>query len=240
MNQKQLADILAQKKAVVFDLDGVILDSLKAHKNHLKAVCKHYDIKFKKTFRNYLKSKGKRVRPFRFKSAYKFFLGLHNYYSENYTSLGLDWPAIELIANKYFFEFTNSDTVKLFGGMVDLISELKGAGLKVGLFTSNHRSLVMERLDGIDFDSIVCYDDVLNHKPASDGLFKCTYELGVNRDDVVYVGDMVSDSVAAVHANVDFIGVTYGYCNRKTLIDCPHIAVVHSPKKLKKVLLHSY
>jgi len=57
----------------------------------------------------------------------------------------------------------------------------------------------------LQFDPIVCAGDLVNDKPAPDGLWRIA-ELTPG-SDLVYVGDTVDDARSATAAGVPFVGI---------------------------------
>jgi phosphoglycolate phosphatase len=49
--------------------------------------------------------------------------------------------------------------------------------------------------------------------------------LGVNKDEVLYVGDSYIDAETAVNAGVDFAAVTTGPTDKETFMRYPNIAI---------------
>lgn len=59
---------------------------------------------------------------------------------------------------------------------------------------------------GIDqyIDEAVLADDTTKHKPDPEPLLLCLDKLQLNKEDVIYIGDSYSDYQAAINAGVDF------------------------------------
>src|SRR3989344_5953039 len=55
------------------------------------------------------------------------------------------------------------------------------------------------------FSSVVTYEDTLNHKPHPEPLLLAIHELGIHPENAVYVGDLESDIQAAKAANMKII-----------------------------------
>ncbi len=108
-------------------------------------------------------------------------------------------------------------SVEFYPGMDDLIRGFKSQGYKIGIVSNSLKEIVDYKLKkySIDdcVDSIVCNNDVENPKPSPEGLLKCMAELKVKPSRTFYVGDMESDVKAAKAANVKIIAARYGYLN---------------------------
>ncbi|MBM3200356.1 HAD family hydrolase [Candidatus Woesearchaeota archaeon] len=109
--------------------------------------------------------------------------------------------------------------VKLYPGVNYLLLKLCAHGYKIGIVSNGNREIIKSKLRqyGLDFtiDSIIGYEQVKNPKPSPEGLQKCLEELKVKPREAVYVGDMESDVQAAKAAKVKIIAVTYGYLKLK-------------------------
>ena len=65
---------------------------------------------------------------------------------------------------------------------------------------------------GIDgfISSVIGPDEVTAHKPAPDGIYYISEKMGIALDDILYVGDSVTDMKTALNAGVDFAAITEG------------------------------
>ncbi|MBA2492031.1 MAG: HAD-IA family hydrolase [Gammaproteobacteria bacterium] len=92
----------------------------------------------------------------------------------------------------------------------DVLLELKGLGLKLGVLTNRNREFMEHELAVIDgtgwtdlFDAVVCGDDIQRRKPAPDPIIKAFENLGMRPSlDCWYVGDSTTDIIAGKEAGV--------------------------------------
>ncbi|HLR65576.1 MAG TPA: HAD family hydrolase [Virgibacillus sp.] len=95
----------------------------------------------------------------------------------------------------------------------DLLLSLKDEGYKLGIVTGKaKRSLFisLEHLHMNDlFDVIITGDDVSNPKPHPEGVHKALKQLGVKSTEAVYLGDSNADILAGKQAGVFTIGVNW-------------------------------
>ncbi|WP_432173933.1 HAD family hydrolase [Streptomyces sp. Tue6028] len=84
-----------------------------------------------------------------------------------------------------------------FPGIPALLDELADSGRRLGVFTAATRRVALSMLAaaGIDarFDVVVVGDDVERPKPAPDGLLLAQRQLGVPAQETAYVGDAEVD-----------------------------------------------
>jgi pyrophosphatase PpaX len=111
---------------------------------------------------------------------------------------------------------------EIFPGIREIIESLKKKGLRLGVFTGKGRSTTLITLDKIGitkyFDMIVTGTDVINHKPSSEGIKKIIDSFSLKPDQVLMVGDAVSDIKAAHEAGVSIAAVVWdSYAKEKVM-----------------------
>ena len=129
-----------------------------------------------------------------------------------------------------------------FGGMLELIAEVKKNGAVTGFVTSRSRremeldpeSAVLTR----HIDHIVCAGDTPCSKPAPDPLLRFM-ELAsssgreVRKEDCIYIGDMASDSLCARSAGISFALADWHSRGGR---DIPHDFIFSDAAGLRKIL----
>ncbi len=110
------------------------------------------------------------------------------------------------------------ERAELIAGADEFLRVLSSAGVKIGLVTStNSRQLDVKlhplRKSGIDrlLGAVVAADDVQKRKPAPEPLLECAARLGVPPGECVYVGDMRVDIRAGKSAGMRTVGVLTGF-----------------------------
>jgi HAD superfamily hydrolase (TIGR01509 family) len=96
--------------------------------------------------------------------------------------------------------------LKVFPGVKVLLETLRQKGYKLGLLTSELRDIALDELKilGIDhfFDHIIAFDDVKKGKPDPEGLLDMMDYVKCQRHELVYIGDQRSDGLTAQQASV--------------------------------------
>lgn len=123
--------------------------------------------------------------------------------------------------NYYQLYLTNYDKVLdnksiNYDGVYDTLSQLKLMGVKLGLCTNKpekHARELLKRLGLIDFfrSSFVGSDTVGVAKPDPKPLLEAINRLEMKPKNVFFVGDTNTDEEAAKNAEVDFIFCEYGH-----------------------------
>lgn len=110
---------------------------------------------------------------------------------------------------------TNGRNIVFFPGILEAIADLRAKGVKTALVTNKQRSLTLaflkERSAEGYFDAVVAGDDCEHNKPAPDMLFKALRDLGCDASEAVMVGDSRNDALAARAAGVTAALVETGY-----------------------------
>jgi HAD superfamily hydrolase (TIGR01549 family) len=180
--------------AVVFDMDGVLVDS----KNCMKMCWESVQIKINTSihFDDYFSKIGK---PFR---TILSELGVHED----------KWFAAE---DTYFSaqkKFLNE--IKSFEGIDDLLHIL-GQSYILGLVTSKNSLATRNILDkfGWNFSQVITPENCARGKPNPDPLLYFTAYEQLDPLKCVYVGDMIVDKMASELAGFKFIRAAWGYQN---------------------------
>lgn len=85
-------------------------------------------------------------------------------------------------------------------------------------------------------ESVHGADSVPAPKPEPDGLYKVCDELGVKPSDSIYVGDSPSDALAADAAGMPSIGVTWGSHSEDSIREAPFTCYASTPDELCRLL----
>ena len=121
---------------------------------------------------------------------------------------------------------------RLFPETLDVLRRLKGRGAKVGIISTKYRFRIHDTMDQHlpeDFlDIVVGGEDVTRAKPDPEGLLHAITELGVEKTDVLYIGDSTVDAETALAAGVDFAGITHGVTTADELACYPHCRIMAS------------
>jgi phosphoglycolate phosphatase len=159
---------------------------------------------------------------------------------------GVQDQTIEKRFRKLFVEHADRimvDQTELLEGVLPAIDELRGKGLRLGIVSTKFRYRIEHTLDrfGIRdrFSTLVGGDSVDALKPDPAGLLLSLRELGMERDQALYVGDHVVDAEAADRASVPFVGVRTGTKTEEDFEPFPKVAVLSGVADLPAFLAAS-
>lgn len=174
-------------KAVLFDLDGVLVDSFHAWMLAFNAMLRKFG-------RNELSEEEFRERCW------------GPDLKENLAEFGLDDDAGEYCMN---VQKDLIDHIKLFPDARDVLHKLKECNIKTGLVTNTPRenTLLIINQFNLRFDAVVTRDDVRVGKPNAEMILKCCEMLGVYPKDAMFVGDTESDFIAGRNAGCITVGI---------------------------------
>ena len=120
-------------------------------------------------------------------------------------------------------------------GAVELLKFLRAAGVLYGIATSGHRPEIDASLDALEIDSgtvIVEHGDVMRAKPEPDLFLACQQRMGVRPEDCYVVGDAVWDLLAARRAGMLSIGLLSGGYGEDELHGAGAFRVYRDPAEL--------
>ncbi len=135
------------------------------------------------------------------------------------------------------------EEVGLIPGAAEILKNIAAWGSRIGLVTSTPRqnlALKMKPLEkaGLEdlLEVIITTDDAQNKKPHPEPLIKCSNMLGVVASKCVYVGDTRVDIRAGKAAGMKTIGVLSGFDDYSALMSEGPDAVIGSIAELFEVL----
>jgi HAD superfamily hydrolase (TIGR01509 family) len=183
---------LNYKKLIIFDLDGVLIDSKKNMLSAWSLTNKNFALRI--SFDKYFSLIG---RPF----------------EEILKQLGIK-KKIKLIKKSFSKEsIKNFHKIKLYKNIRNLLNILKKKEFRIAIVTSKEKKRTIKLLDyfKIKVDFLQCPSKYLRGKPYPDQLLKAVSFFKLKKKDCVYIGDTISDLKAAQRAKIDFIFAKYGY-----------------------------
>ena len=117
---------------------------------------------------------------------------------------------------KSYAEHPAEHTV-VFPGAIEALETFKAAGVKLGICTNKPTATTLPVLEalGLDgyFDVVSCGDAVPHKKPDGRHVLLVVEQLGATLDTAAMVGDSENDIAAAIDAGVRSVCVTFGYAH---------------------------
>ncbi|ALH94810.1 HAD family hydrolase [Acinetobacter equi] len=188
-------------KAVLFDLDGTLIDTAADFIRIIQAMCKEEgrDIVAADLIRTQV-SEGARAMV-----------------KLVYPELDVNDP-IFLAHRQRFLDIYGADIAvdtNLFEGMYPLLQELEEQHIPWGIVTNKPRWLSEALLNALNLTDrcavLVCPEDVAQTKPNPEPMFLAAKNINIAAEDCIYVGDHPRDIDAGRAANMFTILAAYGY-----------------------------
>jgi HAD superfamily hydrolase (TIGR01509 family) len=112
------------------------------------------------------------------------------------------------------FGFENGALVSPFDGMRNFLEELQARGLQLAIWTGRDRHTTEAIFKAHDlagfFSAVVCGDDLDTYKPHPAGLREILSRLGLRPDEAIYAGDADADVLGGAEAGVRTALITHG------------------------------
>ena len=198
-------------KAVIFDLDGTLLNTLQDLCNSTNAALEKYGY------------------PTRTLDEVRRFVG-NGVKLLILRALGVekpeDCPDFDQVfeAFRAHYAVHSNDCTCAYPGIPELLAKLKEAAAPMAI-VSNKLDAAVKQLNDIyfkDYISVAIGEHEaagVKKKPAPDTVYAALRELGVSAEDAVYVGDSEVDIETAKNAGIPCLSVTWGFRGREWLID---------------------
>ncbi|MFD6276180.1 HAD-IA family hydrolase [Streptomyces sp. NPDC060209] len=204
----------AVPRAVIFDLDGVIVDSFAVMRQAFLTA--------------YAEVVGDDQAPF---EEYSRHLG--RYFPDIMRIMGLP---TELEAPFVRESYRLAGQVTVFDGVRELLPELNRRGLRLAVATGKSGPRARSLLDGLGlldaFEHVIGSDEVARAKPAPDIVLHALDLLDVRASEAMMVGDAVTDLASARAADVTAVAALWGETDESALLAERPDAVLRRPADL--------
>lgn len=183
-------------KALIFDFDGLILDTETALLRSWEEIYADYGISV--SLPEWASLLGSSTDP---AGAYEII--------EKHIGAPIDREAIRARRTQRELELLKSEEV--MPGVLDLIAEARGRNLRLGVASSSDRKWVLGHLMKLGlhthFESIRCADDVSNTKPSPDLYLDVLGDMGIQPDQAIAFEDSFHGVEAAKEAGIFCVAV---------------------------------
>lgn len=172
-------------RQIVFDIDGTLIDTEKATLHSLQETVRR------------LQQRTVTL------SDLKFAMHLPGRETLRQLGIGDIEPAMH-VWGEYFFQYASS--IRLFGGVRELLEALKERHFILGMITSQTREefrQVFPSSMAHFFTTVICADDCVHPKPDPEPMERYRRESGAEKEEILYIGDSASDMQCAAAAGVD-------------------------------------
>jgi HAD superfamily hydrolase (TIGR01549 family) len=140
----------------------------------------------------------------------------------------------------YGYYDSNHHMADLYPGINDLLFHLKKKNILLSIYTGKGRKaavITLKKLEIHDyFDLIITGDDVVEHKPSAEGIFKFIDKFKLDKNEVLMIGDSPADVKAAKAAGVKIASVLWDSYAKEKVLQLKSDFVFHSVEELKSFL----
>lgn len=209
-------------KAIIFDWDGVIVDSFKLQHQFMKFLCRKYSKRY--PFSSLADARKHWYEPF----------------TKLYNSFGFSWKKDEPFIAADFRKFMTKRKIPVVKGIHSVLDKLSKNKFKIAIASSN-RDLVIKtvlkkhRLLNY-IDKIITIDEVSTPKPSPKIILKCLKQMKTKANEAIYIGDQPVDVTAARKAKVKCIAVSWGWSSKAKLVKARPDYLADSTKQLLNMI----
>ncbi|MCX4851550.1 HAD-IA family hydrolase [Streptomyces sp. NBC_00893] len=202
------------RRAIIFDLDGVIVDSFAVMKEAFRIA--------------YAEVVGDGDAPF---EEYSRHLG--RYFPDIMNIMGLPLEMEEPFVRE---SYRLAHKVKVFEGVAETVRELRERGVRMAVATGKSGPRARSLLDQLGlltlFDVVIGSDEVARAKPAPDIVLRALEVLCVEPHEAVMIGDAATDIQSAHGASVAAAAALWGEADAAELLGAQPDAVLEKPGEL--------
>ncbi|MEU6992306.1 HAD-IA family hydrolase [Streptomyces sp. NPDC046465] len=211
------ATLTPVRHAVVFDLDGVIVDSLAVMNEAFTHAYAEVVGDGPAPFEEYQRHQGR-------------------YFTDIMQIMGLPLEMEEPFVRE---SYRLAGQVRVFDGIPELLTTLRERGLRLAIATGKAGDRARSLLDVLGllphFDHVIGSDEIPHPKPAPDIVRHALALLDVPADRAIMVGDAPTDMASARGAGVATAAAVWATIDREELLACGPDVVLHGPADLLAV-----
>lgn len=233
-------------RAIIFDLDGTLIDSMSNFSTMVIDILKQRGIENIDELNNKLKNELMK-KPSNTPSSSSITLIPKLFWKigrsaglSRFQSLFFTFDCITRARDVYY-------NAPLFPDVIDSLSQLKSSGFKLGIYTMASKKqlkIALEKHNLIHFfnpNSMISRDDVKKIKPDPEGVLLAFNRCSAHPNGGIYIGDMPIDVIAGNRAGATTIGVTTGLVNDQTMKQlCEPNVVCESLEEASNWILDSF
>ncbi|MDY3195730.1 MAG: HAD family hydrolase [Paracholeplasma sp.] len=211
-------------KAILFDLDGTLLNTLDDIKNSVNYMLKKHGFKERTLdeIRSFVGDGAKQMIE---------------------RSIGFTEPKEQVLeclsTYEAHYEIHKADLTKPYDGVYDLLNQLKEKNIRLAVVSNKPMPQVIPLIEGLFpgyFEVILGETSELKRKPSPEMLFYAIEALKLSKEDVLFVGDSDVDMQTAINANVDAIAVLWGFRDETVLKKYQPKYIVNHPKEILTII----
>ena len=212
-----------QYKAVIFDLDGTLVDSLADLSDSVNLMLESYGF------------------PTHEMEKYRYFVGNGSKKLMERTlprdkAASAEFVEEALAKYKAIYKEHLLEKTRPYNGVRELLEELKSRGIPLGVCTNKHNDAALTIVKILfapgTFEEVLGDRPGFPKKPNPATPLEIASHLGVKPDEVAYLGDTSVDMETAVHAGFLPVGVLWGFRPEEELVKSGAKVLLKAPLEL--------
>jgi phosphoglycolate phosphatase len=212
-------------KAVIFDLDGTLVNSIQDIADAMNTVLQNY---------NY---------PTHSYEKHQSFIGsgIRSLVQKSLPESNNNENQVDICSNAMIEVYRENCTnkTKPYDGIVELSDYLIAQNIKLSVLSNKADELTKKITKALlpnYFDPILGLKVEAHKKPNPIELINIGKNLGFKPEEIIYVGDTGIDMQTANNANMLAVGVSWGFRSKEDLIANDAKYIIHSPSELIKII----
>ncbi|MBP3833133.1 MAG: HAD family hydrolase [Bacteroidaceae bacterium] len=215
------------KKLIIFDLDGTLINTIAD-----LGACTNYALE-------------KLGYPTHDIESYKFRVGngINNLFRRSLPEGEKTDENVLRVRREFipYYNAHNTDLSRPYPGMVELLEALQTEGILLAVASNKYQEattkIIGELYPSIRFSAVLGQREGINIKPDPQIVFDILQATGVDKADVLYVGDSGVDMQTGFNAGVETCGVTWGFRPRTELEPFHPQHIVDSVEELRQIIM---
>ena len=138
-----------------------------------------------------------------------------------------------------YYSLHYADYTTKYDGVDELLQYLKSQSIKIAVVTNKDTNMAIALLNkvyGDVFDFVIGKEDGIAAKPAPDGAFRAMEALGVLAEECLFLGDSGVDMQTAVNCGATPVGVSWGFRSKQELKENGAKYIIDTPNELKGII----
>lgn len=214
------------KKLVIFDLDGTLLNTIADLAMATNQALQYFGYPVHET------------------DAYRFFVGngINKLFERTLPETERTAENIARIRSRFvpFYDAHNADMSRPYPGIQELLDALQQRGVMTAVASNKYQSatakLIAHYFPTIRFTEVQGQREGIPTKPDPSIVRDILAKAGVEKEEVLYVGDSGVDMQTAHNAGVNAIGVAWGFRPREELEACHPVCIIEKAEDLLPLL----
>ncbi|HPJ75405.1 MAG TPA: HAD-IA family hydrolase [Clostridia bacterium] len=140
---------------------------------------------------------------------------------------------------KTHYQANMENKTKPYDGILDLLNKVKVKGYQTAIVSNKFDDAVKQispKYFNSYIDVAIGESEKIKKKPAPDSVYLALEKLGCDKSQALYIGDSDVDAKTASNSGLKFIGVSWGFRDKSILYELGAQTVIDHPSQLIKIL----